>query len=198
MRNGWPTSKQSRPYGLLQPYYKDRTDLYEHNRLIVFGPRLLFPESLRRKMLQHLHSAHQEITKTTARAKQSVWWPGINHDKYYMQFRDAKYAKNVSHYMHQSLCSTSPKQANHIFEANGKHYLVTTDEFTGWPSLAHIHNMTSQTLINSFPTIFLATGNSFLVKTSGNPYLCIPWLTILNGIDLDENWTKLPSPKRRN
>ncbi|XP_059096111.1 uncharacterized protein K02A2.6-like [Tigriopus californicus] len=45
-----------------------------------------------------------------------------------------------------------------IFKANGKHHLVTTDEFAGWPSLAHIHNMTSHTLINSFHTIFLATG----------------------------------------
>eukprot|EP00094_Tigriopus_californicus_P007863 TCALIF_07569-PA protein Name:"Similar to pol Retrovirus-related Pol polyprotein from transposon 297 (Drosophila melanogaster)" AED:0.15 eAED:0.19 QI:0/0/0/0.75/0.33/0/4/0/526 len=36
--------------------------------------------------------------------------------------------------------------------------MVTTDEFAGWPSLAHIHNMTSHTLINSFHTIFLATG----------------------------------------
>eukprot|EP00094_Tigriopus_californicus_P003595 TCALIF_03458-PA protein Name:"Similar to pol Retrovirus-related Pol polyprotein from transposon opus (Drosophila melanogaster)" AED:0.06 eAED:0.10 QI:61/0/0/1/0/0.16/6/0/1068 len=163
MRDGWPKSKQSLPNGLLQPYYKHRTDLYEHNGLILFGPRLLIPESLQRKMLQHLHSAHQGITKTSSRAERSVWWSSINHD--------ILQAVQRCQTCQERLPSHAPKPLQHIpkasqpfekmhadiFEANGKHYLVTTDEFTGWPSLACIHNMTSHTLINSFRTIFLAT-----------------------------------------
>ena len=48
--------------------------------LIVYGPRLVIPQSLRRETLIRLHDGHQGINRTKRRARQTVFWPGIDKD----------------------------------------------------------------------------------------------------------------------
>lgn len=40
----------------------------------------LIPRSLRRVTLERLHDNHQGIERTKCRARQSVYWPGIDKD----------------------------------------------------------------------------------------------------------------------
>ena len=56
---------------------------FHHNFTVIedmlfYMNRLVIPEKLRNEMLERLHSGHMGIMKTQLRAKQAMWWPGIN------------------------------------------------------------------------------------------------------------------------
>ena len=42
--------------------------------------RLFIPSEMRADILTKIHGAHQGITKCKLRARESVWWLGINSD----------------------------------------------------------------------------------------------------------------------
>ena len=47
--------------------------------LAIKGTRIVIPSSLRLSILDRLHSGHQGVTKCRARARQTVWWPGLSN-----------------------------------------------------------------------------------------------------------------------
>lgn len=58
----------------LGPYWGVCSLLAVDDSLIVYGPRLLVPRSLRRETLAFLHDSHQRIDHTKHRARQTTYW----------------------------------------------------------------------------------------------------------------------------
>ena len=48
--------------------------------LILKGHSILIPNKLRAEFLARLHQPHQGVKKTRLRARNCVYWPGINED----------------------------------------------------------------------------------------------------------------------
>ena len=48
--------------------------------IIMKGCRILIPSGLQSNILQQLHYGHQGIEKTKLRAKDTVFWNGVNKD----------------------------------------------------------------------------------------------------------------------
>ena len=71
---GWPEvlSKD------IQPFQSVAAELSVENELLLKGSRIVIPTELWSEMLAKLHEGHLGITKCLARARQSVWWPGIS------------------------------------------------------------------------------------------------------------------------
>ena len=44
----------------------------------MYEARIIIPSALRLDMHDTIHQGHQGISKCCERAKQSVWWPGLN------------------------------------------------------------------------------------------------------------------------
>ena len=65
---------------MLRPYWSIRSMLTLDCDLIVYGPRLVIPQSLGRETLARLHDGHQGINPTKRRARQTVYWPGVDRD----------------------------------------------------------------------------------------------------------------------
>ena len=61
----------------LFPYYLVRTELSIEAGLLMRGCRIVIPLQLQSEILDKLHDGHLGITKCRARARQSVWWPGL-------------------------------------------------------------------------------------------------------------------------
>ena len=70
---GWP----DRVDGPLKKYFSVRLELTVQDRLLLRGNRLVIPSSMQPKIIQYLHAGHQGITKCRERAKNSVWWLGL-------------------------------------------------------------------------------------------------------------------------
>lgn len=76
---GFPQKRNQLPTKC-QRYWNVRNQLSIDDGLIVFGCRLLIPVKLRQSALLQLHAAHQGTTRTKLRARQVVYWPGIDND----------------------------------------------------------------------------------------------------------------------
>ena len=42
------------------------------------GPRIIMPSKLGEEVLSRIHNSHFGISKCRARARESVWWPGLS------------------------------------------------------------------------------------------------------------------------
>ena len=75
--NGWPEDKKS-----LKPcvhlYFPFRDELVVEDGVVYGGNRCIIPLSLRRFTLGRIHQAHIEIGGCVRRARDSVFWSGIN------------------------------------------------------------------------------------------------------------------------
>ena len=74
-QHGWPSRYHLE--GTLKPFLPVAEELSVHDKLLFRGKRLVIPQNLRAQVLEQLHAGHQGATKCIARAKQSVWWPGL-------------------------------------------------------------------------------------------------------------------------
>ena len=130
--------------------------------IVLLENRLVIPKSLRKHALAALHSAHQGVTNMQARAKATIYWPGINAN-----IRNTRYTcQNCNeHAPSQSkepiLPSPAPKypfqmECADYFEVGGHYYLSYVDRFSGWLSIFHFkpHHATTKNLISECRLLF--------------------------------------------
>ena len=73
--NGFP-ERADPEHAAIRPYWNVRDSLSVIEGVAVLNDRLVVPSSLRANILRNLHSAHQGVSKMSARALQTVYWPG--------------------------------------------------------------------------------------------------------------------------
>lgn len=57
----------------------NRTDeLSVQEGIICRGRRLVVPKALQGLMLKELHNVHHELTATLAKARETIYWPGMS------------------------------------------------------------------------------------------------------------------------
>ena len=77
IRHGWPLRKEDVPVKV-RDYFPFRDELTIQNGLIFKGERLVVPTSLREEMTEKLHSSHIGIQGCLRRARETLYWPGMN------------------------------------------------------------------------------------------------------------------------
>ena len=173
---GFPEHRYELPPSV-RPYWGIRDMLAVDDDLVVYGPRLVIPAGLRRKVLCGLHDSHQGIVKTTRRARQCVYWPGIDRDV----------ANTVStcpscRQMAPSHCNEPLWQDTELpsrvfesvsadyFHVAGRTYLVYADRLSGWPYVTVCPRTASADhLTRQLRTLFAQTGVPVVLRTDGGP-----------------------------
>jgi transposase InsO family protein len=137
--NGFP-SPSDKVSSLIQPYWRERDNLSVVDGLLLRnGKQLVIPRSMRRQVLEALHSSHLGINMTKRRARDSVFWPGISSDVKNMV--EACYECQIRLPSQQQetystdVCTTRPFEdvSADLFTTEGHHYLVYVDRYSGWP-----------------------------------------------------------------
>ena len=171
-QDGWPRKSQLEPN--LKPYWEAQSELTEGDGLLMYGQRIVVPESLQTTTLQKLHEGHQGLTRCRLRARISVWWPGISKqlDTYIKRCpecaRDAKQSK-------EPLIPTPlpaypwQKVATDLFHLDGKDYIVLVDYFSRFPEVKRLQTTTTQSVVNTLKTMFARYGIPEVVRSDNGP-----------------------------
>ncbi|XP_045541460.1 uncharacterized protein K02A2.6-like [Papilio machaon] len=73
--NGWPNKVTDLK---LKPYFLCRYQLSVENGCLMRGHKVIIPSSLRKKVMDELHTSHLGIVKTKAEARSRFWFPGVD------------------------------------------------------------------------------------------------------------------------
>ena len=76
---GWPSDRGKCPRNLLE-YWNYRDELSILDGLVLKGTRIIEPNQCRDELLEKLHEGNFGIDRTKLRARDSIYWPGINKD----------------------------------------------------------------------------------------------------------------------
>ena len=79
IQNGWP-SRRDEVNDELNQYWSYRGELSIINGIIFKSARVAIPKKLRSEMLKQHHILHIGIKKTKLRARESMFWPGMNSE----------------------------------------------------------------------------------------------------------------------
>ena len=74
---GWPANIREITQ-VLHPYWTFREELTIEDSLILKGTRIIIPTKKHEVILRQIHNSHLGLTKCKLRAKQAVYWPGLN------------------------------------------------------------------------------------------------------------------------
>lgn len=160
-------------------YVPYQNSLFVVEGVIIYNDRVVIPSSLRRIVLNILHSAHQGVSAMEARARSLIFWPGMTAD--IRETRNSciqcnRSAPSQAKPLH--IASSVPKTPfQHVFadffEFQGQHYLVAGDRLSGWVEVFCAPNSTnlagSVGLQRAFRSLFATFGVPEQLSSDGGP-----------------------------
>lgn len=160
---GWPENSQEVP-AIIRQYYAFRDVLTIQDNIILKQNRVLIPAHLQKEYLAELHRGHPGTEATKERAKDTVFWIGIEKDIENMT------ASCTTCNMHKPKQQKEPMKMHDIpvlpyeivaadlFEWENESYLVTVDSYSGFYDIDRLHDMTSRTVIMKLKKQFAIHG----------------------------------------
>ena len=173
---GWPDQKEALP-SELHPYFTVRDELTAQDGILFKGLRCVIPTSLRPKIRERLHGAHTGVEGCLRRARETVYWPGINAD-----LRDyiakcgvcATYQKDqqkeplISHKIPSRPWETVGCD---IFHFEDRDYLCTVDYYSSYFEINQLKDKTGKEVIGTLKRHFSTHGiPNKLQSDNGPPY----------------------------
>ena len=131
----------AREYEEISEYIRYRDSLYITDGVILYQDRVVVPPSLRKVILQGLHSAHQGVSAMQSRAQSIIFWPGMTLDIQETRSKCRECNRNAPS---QAPIPSEPAVPpmtpfeqifTDFFEFGGHHYLVTGDRLSGWSEI---------------------------------------------------------------
>ncbi|KAM7306991.1 uncharacterized protein ISCGN_010627 [Ixodes scapularis] len=149
-KSQWPVPTDLTPEA--RKYGSVASELTTVQGLLMRNNRLVIPPVMRQDILERLHSGHQGIVRCRARARDSVWWPGISqqiHDYVNMCPTCQKFRQPGAEPRIQTPHPERPWQEIGMdrFLLDGKNYLVVIDYFSKFFELKQLHRTTSKDVI---------------------------------------------------
>ena len=158
----------------LMPYHAQKKHLSAQKPIVLFKERIVIPESLRKLVLEILHSGHGGVSSMMLRAGDSVWWPGLHAD--IERTRQSCHSCDVSTPSQPAAPPTPLPSPAYPFEqvcadyfSYGSHkYLVIVDRFSNWVSVFKIKKGDgAEVLVKLLRQHFLTFGASTELATDG-------------------------------
>ena len=167
----------------IKEFYNVRDRLTVIDNLIMYAfesneLRVVIPKNLRRQMILNLHAANQGATSMLGRARQVMYWPGMDRDVKIHCETCSDCRENAPSQPKEPLIPTEPPEypfqevVTDLFEINGYHYLAYVDRLTGFAELAHYSaSPASSHIISTMREFFHRWGVAEEVSLDGGPNL---------------------------
>jgi len=175
---GFPSEKGDMSTEILE-YWEFRHSLNVVDGVVLYNDRIVVPCSLRKRVLENLHSAHQGITSMTSRAMATVFWPGITAG-----IESARDSCRTCHRNAPSQAKLPPVEpkipkvpfemiCSDYFKLGGYWYLVTVDRLSGWCEVVQVKSNAglsgAKGLCQALRQIFATFGVPEELSSDGGP-----------------------------
>ena len=199
---GWPESKDKVPSELAS-YYAVRDTLSVQDGVILKGERLVIPVSMRPDVRQKLHAAHLGRDSMLRRARELVYWPGMNNE--IQQLAESC-----------DICqSQSPRQCQEpmiphsrgdipwqkvgadLFSIQGRHYLVTVDYLSNFWEIDFMTSLTTSAIIMKMKQHFARYGIPQILVSDNAQFASAEFRAFTNDYNIQHD-TSSPGHSRSN
>jgi transposase InsO family protein len=175
--NSWPPAKdisdQVRPFFNI----RDELSVAADDVVILRGPVIVLPTTLRDKAVRTAHEGHQGIAKTKTLLRTKVWFPRLNQMvEQLVAHCTACQLSTVS--AKPVPCQSSPLPSAPWSEVSldfhgplptGEYLLVLMDDYSRFPVVEIISSVSSNTVLPCLDKIFALLGVPEVLKTDNGP-----------------------------
>ena len=160
---GWPDI-QKNCAELVKSFWNHRDELTILDEIIFKGTKMVIPESMRPGLLRKLHTAHLGIEKTQQRARDVMFWPGMNKEIH--QFlKNCAICLSLQNKQQKQVLQPHPvpqfpwqRVGTDILRWRGNDYIVVVDYWSRYFEIERLRSLTSTTVIGKLKTIFSRHG----------------------------------------
>ena len=162
----------------IQKYWTFHKEFMIEDGLILKGTPIVIPDKMREDILKQIHEGHLGFNKCQLRAKETVYWPGLNDQlenlilNYQLCLKYSK-SKNKST-PHTDLGHEVPavpwsKVTTDIFHYESQPYLLIVDYTSRFPIVRRLKSMSAQNITEHFKSIFLEYGWAHTLVSDNGP-----------------------------
>lgn len=185
---GWPEERKQCPPSIAE-YWNYRDELSQINNILFKGEKIIIPEILRTEMLSRIHTGHMGIEKCKQRARDILFWPGMNKQIEDMVGKCPVCLEHRPSNMKEPMINhTIPDRpwqtvATDLFTWNNETYMVTVDYYSRYFELDRLNNnsTTATAVIHKLKANFARHGiPQIVVSDNGPQYKCKEFETFAN------------------
>ena len=201
---GWPESKDEVPMAA-RPYFSIRDELSVLDGIVFKGEKAVIPVTLRKDMIQRIHAAHIGMEGSLRRARECLYWPGMNGDVRDTVGRCATcQTVSVRQQKEKLRPHETPERPYQIvgtdlMEFDGIHYVVTVDYYSNFWEIDYLPSTKSSVVIRKLKSQFARYGIPEIVMSDNGPqYSSYEFKKFARGLAVLSRYivTALPSKQR--
>ena len=164
--HGWPSTIREVP-SEIQPYLTFSEELTVEDCLVLEGTCIVIPHKKHQATLQLMHEVHLGLGKCKLRAKDTVYWLGLNDQleklilkcELCLKYSHSKYKQKPSTFLGQEIPVQSwTKLVTDIFNFESSSHLLVADYTSRFLVVHKLSSMTGQHIANQCKLIFSECG----------------------------------------
>ena len=174
IQNGWPDQK-SKVISCITPFWDYRHELFIHRGLVMKGDRIIVPVSLRKEMMNLIHSTHIGIDACLRRARECLFWPRMNSElREFVGSCDVclSYRPDLPKeplLSHEVPSRPWAKIAADLCEFDGRQLLVVVDYFSNFIEVERLHTTTTRAVTRVLSAMLARYGSADTLVTDNGP-----------------------------
>lgn len=179
--SGWPDHRNRVPLEAGK-FFDIRQKLSFANGLLLFGERIVIPQSMRSDILSRIHDGHMGVNKCRERAKMSVFWPSLSAEIAELVSGCDFCQEQRPTQKHEPMIATQhpsapwEKVATDLCTVKGEKYCVLMDYYSKYLEITHMHSTTATNVIKHVKAIFARWGvPREIISDNGPPYDSNEW-----------------------
>ena len=159
---------------LLRPCWENSAHVTIADDLLLYDERIVIPQVLRLEVLDCIHRGHLGISKCCARARMSVWWPGLSVAIENMIKACFTFAKEIPEPREPLMLSSLPSRpweriSMDLFGYGGRTYLIRLTTIQDGLKYKLLTTQTAKSVITASKELHTTHGISDRILSDNGP-----------------------------
>ena len=172
---GWPEDKRGL-HDTVKPYWPFRDELGISGELVYRGERLVVPRSMRRRLMEEVHSSHLGIQSCLRRARESMYWPAMSSQitDFVARCEICQAFPNKAQQKEPLIPVEAPQRpwqqvSCDIFQWSSCNYLISVDHHSNFFEVDRLTTMSTEQVRKKLKQHFARYGQPEILITDNGP-----------------------------